>query len=160
MNRACELSRPNASTNRCNSSHCVSMLYFAACSQPFLPLLEPPMQRPSRWRMGGGIESRLLQPFLRRQQSSVLNNQGTYFAVRYLDGSAYAKASENDCVALFPWFCHGFKQLVRQFSGKSHAWPLINTEVSLIIVHCVVTYLKDVFAEVATAFDKKCTIAR
>ena len=118
------------------------------------------MERPSRWRVGGGIESRLLQAFLRRHQSSVLNNQVTYFAVRYLDGSAYAKASENDCVALFPWFCHGFKQLVRQFSGKSHAWPLINTEVSLIIVHCVVTYLKDVFAEVATAFDKKCTIAR
>ena len=73
----------------------------------------------------------------------------------YLDGSAYAKASENDCVALFPWFCHGFKQLVRQFSGKSHAWPLINPDVSLTQVHCVVTYLKDVFAEVATAFDKK-----
>ena len=122
--------------------------------------MEPPKERPSRWRVGGEIESRLLQAFLRRHQSRSLNNQVTYFAVRYLDGSAYAKASENDCVALFPWFCHGFKQLVRQFSGKSHAWPLINTEVSLTQVHCVVTYLKDVFAEVATAFDKKCTIAR
>ena len=110
--------------------------------------------------MGGEIESRLLQAFLRRHQSRSLNNQVTYFAVRYLDGSAYAKASENDCVPLFPWYCHGFKQLNLQFSGKSHAWPLINTEVSLIIVHCVATYLKDVFAEVATAFDKKCTIAR
>ena len=27
-------------------------------------------------------------------------------------------------------------------------------------MHCVVKYVKDVFAEVATAFDKKCTIAR
>jgi len=77
-----------------------------------------------------------------------------------LDGSAYAKASANDCVALFPWVFHGFKTLAWQFSSKSHAWPLINTEVSSIIVHCVVTYLKDVFAEVATAFDKNCTIAR
>ena len=112
--------------------------------------------------MGGGIEAHLLHSILRRHQGSVLSNQGTYFAVRYLDGSAYAKASENDCVALFPWFCQGFKQRVRQFSGKSHAWPLINTEASLIIVRCVVTYLKDVFAEVATAFDKKmhhCAVA-
>ena len=79
----------------------------------------------------------------------------------------------NDCVALFPWVCevnlsfaisiwvcHGFKTLVWQFSSKSHAWPLIDTEVSWILVHCVVTYLKDVFAKVATAFDKNCAIAR
>ena len=79
---------------------------------------------------GGGIEAHLLLPILRRHQSRVLSNQGTYVAVSYLDGSAYAKASENDCVALFPWVCHGLKTLVWQFSSKSHEWPLINTEVS------------------------------
>ena len=67
-------------------------------------------------------------------------------------------------MAVWPYF-HGFAMVLNNWFGSSvanlsHAWPLINTEVSLIIVHCVVTYLKDVFAEVATAFDKKCTIAR
>ena len=68
-----------------------------------------------------------------------------------------------------PYF-HGFAMDLK--TGSTVQWQiprmainlintvLINTEVSLIIVHCVVTYLKDVFAEVATAFDKKCTIAR
>ena len=53
MNRACELSMPHASTRLCSSSLCVSMLCFAACSQPSLPLMEPPMGRLSRWRVGG-----------------------------------------------------------------------------------------------------------
>ena len=109
MNRACELPRPHTSTRLCNCSRCVSMLCFAACSQPSLPLIEPPMELPSRWRVGGGIEAHLLLPLLRRHQSRVLSNHDTYFAVSYLDGSAYAKASENDCVALFSWVCHGFK---------------------------------------------------
>ena len=109
MNRACELPRPHASTRLCSSPLCVSMLCFAACSQPSLPLMEPPMELPSRWRVGGGIEAHLLLPLLRRHQSRVLSNHDTYFAVSYLDGSAYAKASENDCVALFSWVCHGFK---------------------------------------------------
>jgi len=119
MNRACELPRPHTSTRLCSSSLCVSMLCFAACSQPSLPLMEPPMELPSRWRVGGGIEAHLLLPLLRRHQSRVLSNHDTYFAVSYLDGSAYAKASENDCVALFSWVCHGFKN----WFGSSVANP-------------------------------------
>ena len=52
--RACEFSGPHLSTRLCNSSHCVSMLCFTACSQPSLSLMEPPKQRPSRWRVRGG----------------------------------------------------------------------------------------------------------
>ena len=81
--------------------------------------MEPPMELPSRWRVGGGIEAHLLLPLLRRHQSRVLSNHDTYFAVSYLDGSAYAKASENDCVALFSWVCHGFKN----WFGSSVANP-------------------------------------
>ena len=53
MNAACGLSQPHLSTRLCNSSLCVSMLCFTACSKPSIPLMEPPMERPSRWRVGG-----------------------------------------------------------------------------------------------------------
>ena len=77
------------------------------------------MERPSRWRVGGGhLEAHLLLPLLRRHQSRVLSNHGTYFAVSYLDGSAYAKASENDCVALFSWFAMDLK------TGSTVQWQI------------------------------------
>ena len=58
MNRACELSRPNASTSRCNSSHCVSMLLFVAvlaCIVALLTNCGPVNRRSSTclWIRGG-----------------------------------------------------------------------------------------------------------
>ena len=89
-------------------------LFVWVCSvSPLVP--NPPFRswsHPSSVRLdggcGGGIEPHLLQSFLRRHHSSVLSNQGTFFAVRYLDGSAYAKARCKWLCSLIsmglPWF--------------------------------------------------------
>ena len=117
MDKASELSGPHASTNLCDSSLCVSMICFETVLAFITALLTNcgPFNR--RSSMGVEIEACLLQLLMRRQQSSVLNNQAlTLLCVIWTE----AHTSRQVKMTVWPYF-HGFAMVLNNWFGSSVA---------------------------------------